>query len=244
MGSVNRQVFQTVASQLLDKLAPALVLLVIPIAGAAQTALKVPAPIFDVGDTWQYSFQDFVDRGKPPDINNEWVTGLNPDGSINIGRARNAKWIPVRLDVNGNYIDLYDWHFIPSLEYLNFPLFIGRSWRSEYRWTAPGGGTGIGNASATVVSLEHVKVRAGEFDAFKIDIFSQARTEPAPWITSVHTQVWYVPSVKRMVLRTSNENRGRDHVSEWRQELISYSIASPGNAPVTAADLAASTANP
>lgn len=244
MGSVNKQVFHTFPGQLLGKLTPALALLVIPIVGAVQSAPKATTPEFDVGDTWQYSFQDFVDRGKPPDINNEWVIGKNSDGSINIGRVRHGKWIPVRLDVNGNYIDLYDWHFIPSLEYLNFPLFIGRSWHSEYRWTAPGGGTGIGNSSATVVSLEHVKVRAGEFDAFKIEIFSQARTEPAPWITSVHTQVWYVPSVKRMVLRTSSESRGRDHVSEWRQELISYSIGSPDNAPVKAADLSASTANP
>lgn len=60
--------------------------------------------------------------------------------------------------------------YAPSREYLNFPLFVGKTWASTWQYSCVLGYKETANQTATVEAWEPVTVTAGTFDALRVRI--------------------------------------------------------------------------
>ena len=53
---------------------------------------------------------------------------------------------------------------------VQFPLELGKSYKIEENWTNSSGGRGTSDLKATITAVEKIRVTAGEYDAFKIEV--------------------------------------------------------------------------
>ena len=93
---------------------------------------------------------------------------------------------------------------------LNFPMEVGKTWRSEYFSVTYGNRTsGIVWFDYEVLSYEEIKLKAGTFMAYKIAV------NDAAFDLNVNEVFWYVPDVMGVLKSVSD-------VSEF--ELVEYFI--------------------
>lgn len=164
-------------------------------AAFAQTAAKVDRPDVKVGDQWQFRFGA---NARAPELNVTWVvTAVTPteikateDGQpMTLTPDLNASESPRRRD--------------SDLRLLSFPLKVGESWTFVDDYLLKDTGTkGQGKFSVAVRGYEKVKVAAGEFDAFKLDMkgtYNVTAVGGATFSGSSTRTYWYAPAARAIV---------------------------------------------
>lgn len=110
----------------------------------------------------------------------------------------------------GAEVDAYD----PDWQDWRWPLFVGKTWSSDYRRRLEGRIEGPAHADWTVTAYEDVQVPAGTFKAFRI--------ERKPGANTVYVATrWFAPSVGLMIKLIESQTDRRGEVVE---ELVSYRL--------------------
>ena len=121
--------------------------------------------------------------------------------------------------------------FKPEAPGLRFPLAVGTHWRQAYTgYTAFNNLVWDGEAQCRVEARDSVQVRAGEFDALRIEC--QDKWMVGPKFGYTHVTRWYAPAAQTVVKQVHREDPAR-----WNFELVRMSTAAapaaaaPGIAP-------------
>jgi hypothetical protein len=188
----------------------------------AAAAQDVPRPDVRIGDTWVLERADRRTNTKSEivfkvvAVGNDDLTVASTEGST----ANEQKWSRDLNYVSGDGKRVLK----PSSQELNFPLSPGRQWKVNAKGVTRGGGDMTLEGECKVVAFEKITVRAGTFDAFKVECVGEfyvygARTQ------GTHRRVyWYSPAVKFPV---KSEVLSRDRLTvfnDWTEELVSTTV--------------------
>ncbi len=161
----------------------------------AQNAAKVDRPDVKVGDQWQFRFGA---NARAPELNVTWVvTSVTP---TEVKGTENGQPLTLTSDLNemeSPRRKTSDWRL------LSFPLEVGKSWTFVNDYLLKDTGTkGQGKYSVVVLSYERVKVAAGEFDAFKLEMkgtYNVTGTDGVAHSGSATRTYWYAPAARAIV---------------------------------------------
>ncbi len=163
--------------------------------GTAQAQDKgTERPNVKVGDRWVFVFRSTAGAK----LEYAWVvTSVSPTG---IEGTENGKPLALTPDLNiikspqqKNSDDML----------LSFPLEVGKQWSyvNDYDWNDMTWGTlqGQNDMSVAVLGYEKVRVPAGEFDAFKLEVQCKWVSPQAPFPGVGYWTYWYAPAVRAIV---------------------------------------------
>lgn len=178
-----------------DAVMAALSVMALAAFSGSALAQKADRPDVKVGDQWQFFKSGDL---RTPSRNFAWIiTSVTPEG---IQGTENEE--PLLLTTDMNELDS------PVRKYsdrrlLSFPLEIGKSWTNEFEfWLKDTGSKGRARASVIVLTHEKVRVPAGEFDAFKLEMTADAKGRAAAgfdYAASTIYTYWYAPSARTIV---------------------------------------------
>lgn len=177
------------------------------------------APAYRVGDRWTYQIRSrFRAVGDAEEVVE--VTAVGADGIVATVTTRGGggdgtrteRWSAPGLVVQGSMMDVETRRFARPLERFRFPLAAGQSWN---QWVEQVNDTarteGKVNRYVAVRRAEQVTVRAGTFDAVRMNVIMRLDDEtPFRWATECNHTVWYAPAVRGVVRE--------DRRSEWREK--------------------------
>lgn len=101
----------------------------------------------------------------------------------------------------------------PHSGLLNFPISIGKEWSMPYQ----NKGTWKRNRYE-VVSVEKITIKAGTFDAFRIEGLDKRDDKQY----GIKVVAWYAPAVKTVVKITGEDETNHMGIEGWNWELVSY----------------------
>ena len=191
------------------------VVLALAIIASPAIAQKADRPAVKVGDEWQFMQYTVVPVQKP---NVAWVvTSVSPSG---IAATFNGK--PLSLTPDLNIVESPTRKF-SDRRVLSFPLEIGKSWTyANYVESKDDQGDWRMDAKVTVAGYEKVTVRAGQFDAFRIEAKGkggqQGATGAGAWEFTETS--WYAPSARAVVKEVYRDSMTGERV----RELASYKL--------------------
>lgn len=159
----------------------------------ALGAVQAPAPIFKVGNEWTYKNSD----GSETTIK---VVEVRPLESVTVS----SSW-PYCKEIRDRNFTLEKLEcesaipFVgPGSRYLDFPLYVGKSWRyTEMRQIPRRQLVYMAQVITTVTGYEKIKLSSGEFECFKIEMDTIGARSP------LLLMYWYSPQVKAIVKRVS-----------------------------------------
>lgn len=105
-----------------------------------------------------------------------------------------------------------------------WPLYVGSTWSGGYQYIPQGGGTGRLQLNARVVVREKIVTKAGELDAFKVEIRGRY-TENTPQGSGQGVRdetFWYAPQARCVARSLLSMTRWDGTVVEESSELIDY----------------------
>jgi hypothetical protein len=187
-----------------------------------QDGPKAERPDTRVGDAWVF---ERTQRGsevksevsqKVLAVGADDLTVASTEGST----ATEQKWTRELNYVSGEGKRLWS----PSTQSLSFPLSVGRQWKVAAKGVTAAGRDITLEGVCKVSAFAKVTVKAGEFDAFKVECDSEFYVfGPGTRGTSRYV-VWYSPATKFWV-RSELLSRDRLSVfSDWTQELVSTTV--------------------
>lgn len=189
---------------------------------------------FAVGDRWRYQT---VEKFKQEVVKN-WgrnVESFGSDGSIKLSGGL-VEWtadgaLKGSRGVNGseNYSPAYSWRPTTLRAGVTESIKYTRVWTNA-------GGSGAEQVDATlkVIGQERVKVPAGEFDSWRIEVSGWINGKSSgghqPYIDSFKQIIWYVPELNNYAAQEYIK-RGRSNsvVKAERDELTSFTVQSAEN---------------
>lgn len=205
----------------MNRLALALLLLVVPILGAAQTDTPAPRPYVEVGDRWTYRGTNVLG----PDTDEHETVIHRADGKIlhvvstrkSDGREFDSIWT-AEWNAMASYTGII---YRPNSGIYSFPMRPGDRRTIDFQVMRPRTNIIMFHAKmdVTVVGWETVEVPAGKFRALKVTaegVWQQANGSGAHVQQITH---WYSPEVKRWV-----KFEGINPKSSLSEELISYKL--------------------
>jgi len=100
--------------------------------------------------------------------------------------------------------------YTPSRQYLNFPMYVGKSWTSTWEYACAAGYHESASLNATVLNAEKVIVPAGTFDALRVQLDTVLTNSNDGNLTGgstltgqatyrIATIGWYAPSLGQYV---------------------------------------------
>lgn len=188
----------------------------------AQDGPKTERPDVQVGDTWVFERTERGSGAKSEVIRKilavgaEELTVLSTEAS----GVTEQKWTRELNYVSGE--GKRAWR--PSGQGLSFPLHLGRQWKVEAKGVTLAGRDITLDGNCKVVSYEKVTVKAGTFDAFKVDCDNEFYVYGAGTRGTARSVSWYSPAA-RFAVRSELLSRDRLSVfSDWTQELVSTTV--------------------
>ncbi len=171
----------------------------------------------------------------------DWkLTEIKPDGSL-VSQCGNYMMETASSENDFNPIRLSTLHGVKLIEFtpyapsIKFPLAVGNTWQSKYRYYSTEFGEPIDTSgSCNVAGYESVRVAAGEFQAFRIECVDEVAAGSRKFKTN--TTRWYAPEAAGFVKLDNREDPGR-----WNFELTSYGM---GDAVTTPSAPAAASSAP
>jgi hypothetical protein len=171
-------------------------------------AVLAEVPAHRVGDQWTYRIDSRFRAVGDADETVE-VTGIGADGIVvrvatkggGADVTRTERWSAPGLVVQGAMMDVETRRFAQPLERFRFPLASGQRWN---QWVDQVNDTartsGQVNRYVTVRGTEKVTVRAGTFDAVRMNVLMRLDDEtPFRHATECNHMVWYAPAVRGVV---------------------------------------------
>lgn len=129
-----------------------------------------------------YALSDtYVDSTTQQSTYSRETTVVNPDGSYTSDSKNSSNVVTDTYTANADGNRLSRTYvsgsgivvgnlctYTPSREYLNFPMYVGKSWASTWEYACTAGYHETANLNATVLNAEQVTVPAGTFDALRV----------------------------------------------------------------------------
>ena len=118
--------------------------------------------------------------------------------------------------------------FSPGLTWVRFPLSVGQEWKSEFKVS---GETFESNVALNwkVVGMERVKVKGGEFDAYKLTAtgsISGTTKTGASFSGTESSTCWSAPAAKMFCVKYAYNNSFGEKSA---RELVSYALQRAGS---------------
>lgn len=112
---------------------------------------------------------------------------------------------------------------------LRFPLEVGKQWNYTDQWvnynTPLGTSSGPSKGSITVIGYEKVRVRAGEFDAFKLAMKASWGPDVFGYSGTADRTYWYAPAARVIVKYHSADAMELGGVFQERAcELVEFQL--------------------
>ena len=107
----------------------------------------------------------------------------------------------------------------PHCGELDFPLFVGKSWRHSYSYVESSRPQDDRVVEATIKSLERIAVPAGVFPAFRIE-----STSKTPAGLTHHRTYWCAPAAKRVIKYEEHFSGGPFTVRREEMNLAEYQL--------------------
>ena len=128
-------------------------------------------------------------------------------------------------DLLGNNLALHSGHKFSPNQTLPLEYAVGKRWATRFNIVAPNGTQGYAEGEVRIVARETIKVPAGTFDTFKIEIRTFGAGFGLPPFQA-DANYWMAPdNVRLQVVREAFRRRsGRIEQAE-RFELVSYKQA-------------------
>ena len=202
-------------------------------AASAQEHAPVPAPEVAVGDSWTVQYTDLW-KGAKGSVNRLEVVGVDDQAiEVDIKRAASGAVLThQRFSREMNPIDRGAMHFAPAFMRYAFPLEPGKEWSGEATGDNPKSGKHWRyHIKGKVLGWEKVAVKAGEFDALKVEVKALYRGEEtgnnggSGQLTEV---LWYAPAVNSYVKLDYNDTDWTGRIynrDSW--ELLSFVRKAP-----------------
>jgi hypothetical protein len=198
------------------------------LSAGADDHLPVPAPVVAVGDSWTVQYTDLW-KGAKGSVNRLEVVGVDDTGvEVDIKRAASGAVLThQRFSREMNPIDRGAMHFAPAFTRYAFPLEPGKEWSSEASGDNPKAGKHWHySIKGKVLGWERIKVKAGEFDALKVEVHAFYRGEETGnngGSGQLTETVWFAPAVNSYVKLDYNDTDWTGRVfnrDSW--ELVSF----------------------
>lgn len=192
----------------------------------AQIAEK---PLYKAGDTWQW---ETMLPSDPFTIFKDYLTVSSVSGTriltekINIRKTsasetRNEEQETRTLDFN--VISTSKYILSDEIRTYDFPLRVDKKWNYQYSSSIVNNGVKRQHrdyeTTVTVLGFEKVKVKAGEFDAFKIEYKTIWKDRVANNDGSTVKISWFCPAIKNLVKFSTNSD---NFISEG--ELVDFKV--------------------
>ena len=147
------------------------------------------------------------------------VDGMNEAGNL-VSSCEDYRLEVSGADMNAVRIARTDGgkeaEFDPELPALRFPLVLGDGWLVPYKgFTADNGMNWDGTLKCGVAAFEPVTVKAGTFDAYRIDCEEAWKVGRRDGV--FHSSRWYAPKIGTVVKVEHQEQPER-----WNLELTAY----------------------
>lgn len=198
---------------------------------AAQSPQTVEKPALLAGESWTYRRINLWKNEEDERFRQDMLGGVGDHLTVLwtiISAEDNRRRNSVTYEyLDGATLSFYD----PKAEDrhipLQFPLYPGKRWQFQYKYTPAAGGTLKVEQTATVAGWEEVRVPAGTFRALKVVHTGryQATAYGFSWSGLIHEAYWYAPAAKRVVRMEYQDTTGSgskwDH---WRDELVTMTI--------------------
>jgi hypothetical protein len=182
---------------------------------AADSPPVAHSPDWKVGDEWRYAGRDkWVVRVVAREGETVITECVPCRGCPGCRDVRDTNWSVLRvLDKDGQPIPNCE---VCGARALDFPLTVGKQWRSEFSGWSSGGGRSDYVNDYRVVAFEDVKTKAGTFKAYRINVRQE---NTGPYRGSWQLDLWWSPDVRAFVKR-------RVYASGWVSDydLESYSL--------------------
>lgn len=200
---------------------------------AADQHLPVAAPEVSVGDSWTVQYTDLWKNTKGS-VNRLEVVGVSDQViDVDIKRAASGALLThQRFSREMNPIDRGAMHFAPSFARFAFPLEPGKEWSTEATGDNPKSGKHwTYHIKGKVLGWEKVAVKAGEFDALKVEVRATYRGEETGsngGTGQLTETVWFAPAVNGYVKLDYNDTDWTGRIynrDSW--ELVSYVRKTP-----------------
>lgn len=193
------------------------------VAAIAQEEPKAERPAVKAGDAWTF---ERVNRpgGSKVEVKRE-IKAVTPEALTVVvtdaAGTSEQQWTPELNYVRGEALRVLR----PHLQYVSFPMTVGREWKVESRGTNANGRDVTSEGRCKILSFERVTTRAGAFGAFKVECDVEFYIYgPQPIRGRDRYTYWYAPAVRGEIRA---ERLTRDPVSvfsDWTQELVSTTV--------------------
>lgn len=169
---------------------------------------RAELPTVKVGDHWKIEVRDkltnAVERTDDYVVTASTATQID----LSVGGNDKAVWTSELTPLDNPRLT-YD----SGYRWLNFPLEVGKAWDFKTQWKRKdGSGAGRSQMDVAVKAYEKVSVRAGEFDAYRIESKGFMNLDGGG-NTRVSVKYWYAPAV-RTTVRFEWEDKWSRTVSE------------------------------
>lgn len=179
---------------------------------AQSTVARAEAPKYKVGDQFRRELRD------------RW-TGLKEAGWVGVVTAVNDSYIegtfieiegtwkggPYRMTTSLQLVDYPGGTNSGSAKFADFPLELGKKWNYDSEWSNKiTGMNGRYHYKMSVVAYETIKVRAGEFEAFKVEGRGSYQNLTVGRQGRASITYWYAPAVRAIVKSEYDDGRDRE----------------------------------
>lgn len=175
---------------------------------------RAELPDVRAGDRWKTEQKDKRTGATEAEVQRTVTAVANGviEGTENAGTFRmTAELNPIESTVNV---------ITGNPRFLDFPLEVGKKWSLKYSFankSNPGKGRVEGDVEVT--AFEKVTVKAGTFDAFRLEARSFWNNDTSRASGRAKSVFWYAPAAKTVV-RTEYE----DGYNNWVRELVELQV--------------------
>lgn len=184
---------------------------------AQSVGLQAELPQLKVGDRWKLETRDKY-TGAVEGASDLAVVAVSPTRiNLTVNASGEAVWTP-ELTVLDKPSLTYDIGY----RWLSFPLEVGKSWDFKTKWKRKDtGSNGVTQMDVVVKGVEKVSVKAGEFDAFRLEAKGYMNVYTNSSLSSsVTVNYWYAPAARHFV-----KMEWEDRVTKNVTELIEVQLA-------------------
>jgi hypothetical protein len=190
---------------------------------------KVGAPVWNVGDKWVFTQGNIEVIGADK---KSYALNFSKDTCIveNVGFET---IIFEKSTLNRIYIlkeDKREKYVMALSKILDFPLSVGKQWKTGYSLTGPGATRPIAYDFSEIYEVpgwEDIVVQAGKFKALRLEYKRLLTGSSAGWgvmAAEIKNQYWYSPEVKYFVKCQYDKDWMKDKKEIFNWELTSFQL--------------------
>jgi hypothetical protein len=191
---------------------------------------KIDAPVWNVGDKWTFTGDGSIEVVKA-DPSGYILTFSDRNCLIETQNCSAILFQKASLNrINAIERDKHTKYVMGLSKILDFPLIIGKQWKTGYSGKEKGFGHQVSydySEIYKVLGWEDITVQAGKFKSLGVEYKRKAISSSASWANigeEIINQYWYSPDAKYFVKCKYDKDwmKGNKDISNW--ELTSFQL--------------------